>query len=511
MKTKISTGVFILLLCVSVFSCKKYASLKDDMYSVNKVWITKSSDLPADTLSNNASGQKAIRISINTLEQLEAIEQDTSIVIFHYCTPEDPDGPQPVRYSPSTRGGGALVCDADISPDIYLYPVDVYWPNEKYIPDTIEYSIINDSLLLSLPTEKDRITRHPDFPLQPASIDGQVRAYDNRLLDYVPVGHAKIKYYQRQGSNEVLQYTTTDSTGNFILEVPAVYRDVELLLQNSNYIVRNGNTSEVKSISLGAPSFNYFGPLGEAGNTEPRINVLPSFMQRDLSSDYFLDVYNAAHYYFYGSNELLNQVTRYSSASAISVFAVNEPSGTNTLASFNYSSTPFITVYNAYVSNYLERASYIFGNLLHELGHATMYTYLGASTYPTVAKVIRESFAEFFGWLNVFHYYSSVAPSHGSVNSICLCGQQTWQALSDTLVYTPFYVDLYDNYNQSIYYPYLDVVNDSISAVPVSIILNLALGYTSFSTVCNQLASYTNIYFNTTQYSSFVTPYSIFQ
>ena len=144
MKTKISTGVFILLLCVSVFSCNKYASIREEMYSVNKVWITKSSDLPADTLSNNASGQKAIRISINTLEQLEAIEQDTSIVIFHYCTPEDPDGPQPVRYSPSTRGGGALVCDADISPDIYLYPVDVFWPNEKLIPDTINYSIIND-------------------------------------------------------------------------------------------------------------------------------------------------------------------------------------------------------------------------------------------------------------------------------------------------------------------------------------------------------------------------------
>lgn len=356
MKTKAGLSLFTLLLCLSVNSCNKYANHVDEAPWDKKGPITKSFVDPGDTLSNGLSGYKAIRISITSLEQLAAIELDTSIVILHYCTPGDNDKPQPIKLSSSSRGEDVLVCDAETAPDIDLYPIDVYWPDGKNIPDTINYMSLNDSLL----SDRNGSVRRPGLdplPLQPAFINGQVRAYDNRLSEYVSVKNAKIKYYQKQGSNEVLQYTTTDSNGNFILDVPAVYRDVELVLQNSNFIIRNGNTSAVKSISLGAPAFYYFEPLKGAGEDGPRANILPTSMQRDLSSDFFLDVYNAAHYYFNGNNELLNQVTRYSSTSPLNIFAVNhkdEIDDNRGTFSYNQSGTqlPYVTIYNPEIENY---------------------------------------------------------------------------------------------------------------------------------------------------------------
>lgn len=504
---------FLITLCFFVYCCNKYDINiakesfldKEDLY----VMDTKSNNL-LDSLSGFEFTKQPIRININTLEQLSAIEQDTSIVIFHYCTPEDQDNPQPFKYSPQSRGGEALVCDAEAAPDIYLYPVDVFWPSGKSIPDTIKYEVLSDTI--SSATRYDHLD---PFPLQPASLRGQVRAYDNRLLEYVPVRNATIKYYQKLGSNEVLQYTSTDSQGNFIIEVPAVNRNMELVLQNANYIVRNGNTSEVKSISLGAPSFDYFGPLEGSRETEPRIIISPTFIQRDLPSNFFLDVYQAAHYYYYGSNELLNQVTRYSSASALSIFAVNGIDVIdNSRGLFSYyqsgSPLPYVTIYNPEIENYIGAASKIFGTVLHELGHATHYTSEGSVNFDATDDIITESFASFFGWLNVLHYYSSIASTHGNINSICTQGRQSWQAVSDTLIYTPFYIDLYDNYNQSLYYSSPNVVNDEISNVPVSIILSLVFEHSTFSTVYNQLASYINQWFTLTEYNDFATPYSIF-
>ena len=123
--------------------------------------------------------------------------------------------------------------------------------------------------------------------------------------------------------------------------------------------------------------------------------------------------------------------------------------------------------------------------------------------------VIKESFASFFGWYNVYQYYSSVAITHQIVNNICTQGRQTWTASSSNINYTPIYIDLFDNYNQHTYssIPYNQ---DPISGVPINTIINFALGPTSFHNVYYPLASLIGSYYTGSEYSAFISPYSLF-
>ena len=491
------TALFVSVLCIlSLFGCNKILPSRASLESQRIV--TKSVLSITDTsVIVSPPTHKAIRITITSLEQLRSIEQDSSLVIYHYCSSEDADALRPIKYSPTRNP--LKICDAEESPDIDLYPVDVYWPIDKNVPDSIQYRHIEDVFI-----PNNLIIEEADVPEgiranKPIFVNGQIRAYDNRLNSYVPVAHARIQYLSTPigASSPVYLNTYTDSLGNFTMNLPELYEDVELILQNPNFYVRDGGQGSTKTINLGT-----IGPIiiGE-----------PIYFQRDLSVNFFLDVFQAAHYYYYGSNELLNQITRYTSTNPIDIFAINTSSSNNTLAFFDYSSTPYITVYNPYNSSYSGAASKIFGTVLHELGHATHYSNEGSSVFNNVDGVIIESFASFFGWINVKFYYSAVATTHGVVNSICTQGRQTWEPLNDTLIYTPFYIDLYDNYNQlSYYYPSYDVVNDSITDVPVTVILGLAFGHTSFTTVCSQLATYINQYFSYSQHASFIPSYSIF-
>lgn len=67
-------------------------------------YITKSENPGHDSLSQSNPTHKILRIYIDTPEQLQAIERDTSILIFHYCSPSDSEKHSPVHYSPSEKG-----------------------------------------------------------------------------------------------------------------------------------------------------------------------------------------------------------------------------------------------------------------------------------------------------------------------------------------------------------------------------------------------------------------------
>ncbi len=448
--------------------------------------MTKSEGPRQDSLSQSNPTHTILRIYIDTPEQLQAIERDTSVMIFHYCSPSDSESYSPVHYSPSEKGY-TYVCDANEAPAIDLYPIDVYWPIGKRIPRDYRYRNTGDIFIpyFSLSVEDERA-------LQPLYVNGQVRAYDNRLNQYMPIAYARLKYYSRVAGVLTIKYSATDSLGYFTLHKPDPITLIELILENPRFSIRENNTSTVKSFVID--------DIG--GNT--------GFKQEDLGSDFFLDVYRAASYYFYNENSLLNQVTKYNPQESMSIFAVNNPDPSNNyLGLFSYGgASPYITIYNAYGSDYSGAASKVFGTVLHELGHATHYMTDGYAGLYSTETVVKESFASFFGWYNVMEYYSAVAPNHSTVHSICTQGRQSWTPLSTNLNYTPFYIDLYDNYNQNLYY--LNANVDTVSSVPVSALLNMSFGHTTFQSVYNELSTYIGQYFTASEFNTFTSPYSIF-
>lgn len=443
---------------------------------------------------------RAIRIDIEDMKQLFQLLADTTLYIQFY-----PFNYEPVKDSfihkynsfiPSsnTEEVECQILDRDLDTRYYL-PIYVFWPKDKSIPNELNYDVLYNAFIPRQALNNETLSKG-SYP----SRDGRLMTYDNRLNQYVPLGNVVI-YYTSKVKTILGQWfilpniASVNSNGEFHLAYPATDQYLRIYLANNKFIICEGNSSNVKII-LSDTLDNYI-----TGSDSLEIN---------LPTDFFLDVYKAAQYYFFQGNELLNQVEKYDTlGSAIDIHAIDNSSPDGYLGCFYNNSSPYIEVFNAYKTNYTGASSKIFGTVNHELGHATNRARVGQQVMSQTDTVIKESFASFFGWYNVYQYYSSVATTHQIVNNICTQGRQTWTASSSNINYTPIYIDLFDNYNQHTYSssPYNQ---DPISGVPINTILNFALGPTSFHNVYYPLASLIGSYYTGSEYSAFISPYSLF-
>lgn len=444
-----------------------------------------------------APTHKAVRITPRSMAQLECLEKDTSLVLFYHpfgytLLPSINSG---VSSIITANPGGLEPClgDDDIEEDNdtrTILPIYAFWPFDLDIPSDIDYDYCYDAFL---PLVQDR----DDVLLPtPILIHGQIRAYDNRLNQYIPLQDIELEYTSQYLQFHPTQRVSTDSTGSFSIRVSVLDGTLNLNLCSTSFIIRDGETSNLKSIALGSFSDHVDSTY---------------YAQIDFSANFALDIFKSAQYYFYDSNDLLNLVDRYDiSNNTISIQAINHEDYVNHYAGCFYRlpSNPYISIWNYYSSYYSGVASFLFGTVLHELGHATNYVTTGYETMTNTDRIIRESFAELFAWYNVSQFYSSLVTSDNSVNYICGDGRQSWTQASSSINYTPFFVDLWDNYNQHMYDN--DYNDDPIFRVPLSILVNLSLGPTSFSSVLSSLASYIGSYFSYSDYQTFIAPYSIF-
>lgn len=118
------------------------------------------------------------------------------------------------------------------------------------------------------------------------------------------------------------------------------------------------------------------------------------------------------------------------------------------------------------------------------------------------ALLITESYASFFGWFNALIYYSSILSVQSDVNSICHQGRQTW---SGSGVYTPLFVDLYDDFNQ--HNNSSNYVDDKIEDVPVSVIVGAAMNNQTFSGLNSCLLNYCGVYYSASDYNDLIALY----
>lgn len=446
----------------------------------------------------------ALKIHVDDLDSFMSLEQDTTLIIsyvpFGYTIAENNNtrsNKESSTYNdnPFSQSGIIEECKLvdDEDPDVEITPMYVFWPVLREIPSTLSYELLYLAYIPEYAKDHSSNTRSDEEELwlsqmfeagdaRDVEYGAYVYAYDNSLSTYVPVKYASVAI---GGSR--LNYVETDSNGYFALPSwisPQATNSLTLYCFNDTFTVRQGSTTSPVSASLGQIS-----TLWANNNT---INIY-------LPYSFELEVYQAASYYFWGSNSLLSQTTQYQSH--INIQAINN-SSSGYLGLFNYTSTPYIEIYCYYTT-----ASFIFGTVLHELGHATHYQYHGQNTMASMPDFILESFASFHGWFCVFQYYVPSVTSHTSVNSICTQGRQTWTSNANN-PYTPLYIDLYDNYDQSADYP--NAVQDNIAYVPISAIVAASVGPVTYSQVYNILYSYVGSYYTSTQFSTFIQYFNCF-
>ena len=448
---------------------------------------------------------KAVRILPESMKQLHRLEADTALTIydhpFGYVLLPDPDelnaddyveGPDAV-VSPF-KDECVVVDDQD--DECEVSPVYVLWPVSHPVPDDLEFEALFDAYL-----ENNSIVNRGGGPIQPASyVEGYLRSYDNRSGQYKPIRNVRLEY---RGELDFVYSASTDSLGYFMLPYCDVNYPLVIKLQNDKFTVRDSLTSNVKSFSL---SFSNYALHGLNGDTQYLVS---------LPSNFFLDVYKAAEYYFYGHNDLLDIIPCYDTLGvSIDIHAINAINP-NANGSFSYSlggtGLPNIKIWNGYKNNYTGACSNIFEVVNHELGHATHYAAVGALLLNTTSAPVKESLASFFGWYNVFqYYYSYVGGNHYYTHLICYGHWQFWTPSSPYpyINYTPIFVDLVDDYNQHI--PYDDCNDDPISGVPVSFIIDCALGPTTLQSVYDNLLLGVGVYYTAADFSTFFSPYLSF-
>jgi len=438
------------------------------------------------------------RLNTSDIDLVHSLERDSSIIVYYQPIEIDEKYDLKLSCDNSVLGPTGIECNESpvlldslltSSPIYLIVPIDYSLPSNVETERLFETFIPEESQLI----EENQFRDHPS--LVPEHLTGVIKSFDNRLSQYTPVGYALVTYYSIYLDTPVFNYTYTNALGEFTLEYPSMQSPITLSLRNSDFLVRSGLSTTVYTQNLGTPS---------------DLLTFPStHIQVFLPTNYYLDVYRAAQYYFYSSNDLLSAVTRYNTSEhSLDIYAVNSPDTENGYLGYFMPVDPsYIVIYNAYILSYSGAASKLFGTVLHELGHATNYTTVGQTNMQSTDSIIKESFASFFGWYNVRVFYSSVAPSESIVNSICTQGRQNWTSSSSNVAYSPFFIDLFDNYNQhtSLGTSYND---DPISGMSIMAILNLALGPQSFSSVYYPLAAYIGTFFTGSEYMTFVNPYT---
>ena len=215
--------------------------------------------------------------------------------------------------------------------------------------------------------------------------------------------------------------------------------------------------------------------------------------RNSFSTEY--EIHRAVDYYF-NSNHLLSQGIL-SSEHGIVIHAMdynNDPVWGRTW--YSPTTDPYIHYYNGHPSQNADIAS-----ILHEIGHVRMFWNKGYSGLESCSSPLRESYASFVGWYLCNEYYLEhgyVFPGTGY--QINYENRQLWNPVNGD-EYTPFFVDLNDNYNQP-------SLNDPISGVPANLLDYAAMTYTSLTDVGTYLYTFAPALFTSAQLTNYLTYFS---
>lgn len=363
--------------------------------------------------------------------------------------------------------------------EIHLPIMYAIWPIEKELPLNIEHNIDSYLFLDGTPPPED--TRYPL----------RLRTYDSLLGTYVPLKNIKIRISYMGYS----AYQYTDNTG--LVRIYTGLANITSPSQIPDITISVVTAGPYWSICPQANSTPYQIALGTIGSLWP---TSASTTTLNLSSSTIqYEVFRAAEYYFSASNEFYSSVLTSEHNPRIHLCAQN-PDYPN-LQGKSYPSTKTVLIYTVGLIQAEEIAV-----VLHELGHIRKWYHLGQSSGNETDTWSHESYACFLGaYLGEQYYLSKGFVKPNSSYLINSMGQQLIWTKGSSNDYSPFFIDLFDTYNQSTYSDTLP--NDIIQDVPASLVDSLGIICTSKAQSLASLSNYVGVYYTLDQMNSYLLNY----
>ena len=376
---------------------------------------------------------------------------------------------------------------------------NLVWPKQKTLPHDMDYTLDYEVFIPEHSENEDQAVRILEEEALKLAFGtriktkageersqmriGTIKHNDSHYGGYVPMENLKIRF--QLGSYIAETYTNSDGT---FYASPQLIDDAatwSVVLQHAYW--------KITSKSSTTP---YVSSMGTVGDTWATSNEI--FRGLYSSLGYFA-VHPAVNFYYHGDHQILT--ASYESGIRIRVSPDNDP---DAWADFTYSifSAAYITVYQ----NTMDTHNYLNGAILHELGHFTQYRAKGTIlNYSTTNNLIRESYAEYVGNYLCDRYYTLLGWSNpNSHTNYTGCAAQFWTKTGDN-VYSPLFVDLFDNYNQSSISSIYN--NDSINGFSHGIVRQISANCKTWSDVKNVLDDYVGVYYTQGQYNEYVAPY----
>ena len=392
----------------------------------------------------------------------------------------------------------------------------VVWPIDKPLPKELDYEIDYEVFLpqkiiqaknITLSSNAIQILEREAIQLalgtstQTKSVtrastrrSGRIFCYDtfahyNNLFygSYLPLGNLYLQF--KLGSNIWSLYTGVEGDFNTLFEIP----DEAQLTYQLKHPKWN-----LSCMLEGAPI-----PIGFFSGT-----VCSNIGREWGNGDFFLTSYynemacHRALNYYYNVLHLLTRITYENPGINVIIYAASN-NAINGSFSYSNRNRPYISIYNNNTQNH----NNVIGTMLHELGHLTHFGLRnGYNNYRNVPNLIKESFASFVGWYMVEGYYSKygyVKP-HPSID-ITGNSRQFWTMTSSSF-YTPLFVDLMDDYDQSLVSN--TYVMDQVRGVPPFVIESAVRQAADWNSCRNILRSYIGTYYTEEQINNILAPYN---
>ena len=323
-----------------------------------------------------------------------------------------------------------------------------FWPEEISFPD-VDYEIIDSfDIPLRDPEPSNRYTL-------------TLRTFDSLLGTYVPVKNIKVDFIL--GTFYVS--LTTDAQGTVQI-TPSAYINppsnvsnvaVYVLPETDCFTVSRLNDNNNSVVAI----VDVLGTLGSIFGTPGQSNPSETITLSSTTTEY--EIFRAAEYYNKESHYLSNNIA--TTESGVLFLAHDNPAPNSNVLGETDVTTKHVHIYNAGLN-----MQDLIANTLHEVGHIRHYE-KSHYTYSRSDSLVIESYASFVGWILGEQYYTSkgyVKPYHSyQINNE---GRQGWVKTWTTpdYYYSPLFVDLWDNYNQSADYYY--GIPESIAWIPINVI-----------------------------------------
>jgi hypothetical protein len=281
---------------------------------------------------------------------------------------------------------------------------------------------------------------------------GTIYVYDHLLNRLIPLKEAEV--HARYCTH--IETNLTNSNGYFYMTDGFLYKvNYAIKWERGRYDIRNGSISQAW----------YNGPKQKSSWS---LNIWAGG-----KSIMYATIHRAAYKQFYGSNLGIQRPTLAVGKTKIcyiDAYGTGVYWGSWSVLGI----APDIKIWGKDINNNYRNTNIIFGYTSHELGHQAHSRFIGITQFWQTSKLIYESWAQVVEWALTNDEYHTLGSIYNNYNALYYDhenGGQDWTKQDPNWEYSPIFVDLIDNFNQSIVYG-SSHPNDNITGYSLQYIQN---------------------------------------